>query len=151
MLRLIRPLYQWDTGRPLYLEEEDIRIDSVDFWQDNRDTVMTVAVDRDTMTVPVPNILLQQDRPFIAYEMANCNTIRPFRFRVLARKKPPGYVFTTQEILNWNSLDRRLCFLERGGIGGSITADDDGAGNVYMYVTGMIVADDSEGNVTIGG
>lgn len=104
MLRLIRPLYQWDTGQKLRLEEEDIRIDSVDFWQDNRDTVMTVAVDRDAMTVPVPNLLLQQDRPFIAYEMADGNTIRPFRFRVLSRPKPENYYYQEIEILKWKKV-----------------------------------------------
>lgn len=92
--------YQWDLNQKLIIEDETI--DEVHF-SNRTDTVALVCevYDEDGLrVVNVPNILLQNIWDIRAYGYCRkCYTKQYERFKVIARSKPAGYVYTETELL----------------------------------------------------
>ena len=125
-LRTQERFYQWDTGRFLTLEGEEV-CTQVHFCYtgDENALVCPVREDRGKRVVEVPNILLQQPKQITAYLMAVNEAGEYTRwentFPVLPRPKPEDYVYTQTEILNFTRLDKRLENLEGEGIRNAVT------------------------------
>lgn len=100
--------------------------------------------------VDVPNILLQTAKNIRVYAYVKDNEEQYTKaskvFSVRARTKPDDYVYTETEVLNYNSLDKRITDLENGGAGGgSDEAGKDGADGFSPIAN----VTQTEGGVTI--
>lgn len=120
-------LYQWDTGRQLSVTDPaGFEIHKVHFG--NGDTALVVDVDRDTMTVNIPNSLLQRSGQIRVYAMNQAEnsevTIHSHTLFIRSREKPEDYVESEDEIKRWDDLEGRISKLEQGGTGGGSTTID---------------------------
>lgn len=128
-------LWQWDTGRQLSVTDPaGVEIHKVHFGNDDTQTAPAVDVDRDTMTVNIPNSLLQISGQIRAYAMNRTEssevTIHSHTLFIRSREKPADYVASEDEIKRWDDLEGRISKLE--SVSASLTITDDGAGNIEI-------------------
>ena len=124
-------LYQWDTGRQLSVTDPaGVEIHKVHFGNGDTQTALAVDVDRDTMTVSIPNSLLQRSGQIRVYAMNQTGTIHSHTLFIRSREKPADYVVSDDEIKRWDDLEARISKLE--SVSAAFTIKDDGAGNVEI-------------------
>ena len=104
-------LYQWDTGRIVTANpESDTEIHEVHFTTKYMDYAYVVnTYKKDGLILcAVPNIILQQERSVICYEVAKTDngemTVSETIFTLHRRNKPDDYAYTESEILNYETL-----------------------------------------------
>lgn len=109
--------YQWDIGQRLVVEDETII--KVHFCNRTGDCALSCSVyEEDGLRlVNVPNILLQSTNNVRVYGCIEegddiCFAKEMQIFRVIARNKPEEYVYTEDDIKNWDSLETRISALE---------------------------------------
>lgn len=116
--RIDDKLYQWDTGRKLFIDNtEGLHFDEVHFANKNSKTALVVVpyIDEENdgkLVVDIPNILLQESEILHVYlvesDMGEERTIYHTSFSVMRRNKPDDYIYTETEILNYINLDKRI-------------------------------------------
>ena len=166
-------LWQWDTGRRVKITDGD-GVKQVHY--QNRCFGRSVDVDVGTDgTAIIPDELLQDYHTLTAYayvtDDAGGYTKVQQDFAVYKRAKPADYVYTPTEHAGFDRLRAEIGDLDdltteakdtlvaaineaaQSGGGGSISVEDDGAGNVEIteVPSGWTVTDDGNGNVVIGG
>lgn len=166
-------LWQWDTGRRVKITDVD-GVKQVHY--QNRFFCRSVDVDiEDDGTAIIPDELLQDYHTLTAYayvtDDAGGYTKVQREFVVHKREKPADYVYTPTEHAGFDRLRSEIGELSalqtnakenlvaaineaaQSGGGGSISVEDDGAGNVEIteVPSGWTVTDDGNGNVVIGG
>ena len=117
------PLYQWEKGRKVRVNQKrGVTIDSVDFSHEGDKDALVVKPREEggIIVADIPNILLQDDRNIVAYTvMASADGVETLQddvFRVRQRAKPSDYVYTEVEILNYETLEKRINKLEEEGV-----------------------------------
>lgn len=125
MLKLIgsKPLYMWQTDRKIFIEDESVKW--VEYAHESDEMALRVDVfEEDEMRVAfVPNILLQSDDKIRVWFIGeHGNTISGDVLNPIWRNKPSDYVYTETEIKSYESLEKRIETLEKGGNvpGGSV-------------------------------
>lgn len=103
--------YQWDTGRIIIVTPEtDAEVHEVHFTTKRMDSAYVVSTYKldETVLCSVPNIILQQERPVICYEVVRTDegemSISETSFNVHKRNKPQDYVYTETEVINYDTL-----------------------------------------------
>lgn len=166
-------LWQWDTGRRVKITDGD-GVKQVHY--QNKCFGRSVDVDvGDDGTAIIPDELLQDWHPLTAYayvtDDTGAYTMVQQDFAVYKRAKPADYVFTPTDQMTLQTIQSQIGDLAdlateakdtlvaaineaaKSGGGGSISVEDDGAGNVEITAipSGWTVTDDGNGNVVIGG
>ena len=166
-------LWQWDTGRRVKITDG---ADVKQIHYQNRCFGCSVDVDvEDDGTAIIPDELLQDYHRLTAYayvtDDTGAYTMVQQDFAVYKRAKPADYVYTPTEHAGFDRLRSEIGELSalqtnakenlvaaineaaQSGGGGSISVEDDGAGNVEIteVPSGWTVTDDGNGNVVIGG
>ena len=100
--------YQWDKDRRLIIE--DITIREVHFCNRTDDCALRrkVYVEDGQYIVDVPNILLQEEFKIRVYAYNENYTKFCEVFEVEARNKPDNYIYTEEEIKEWEALNERI-------------------------------------------
>ena len=162
-------LWQWDTGRTLAVDAD---CSQVHF--SNKVFGRSIDVDVVDGAAIIPDVLLQTDKDLNVWAFVgtaeNGYTKISKTFTVNRRNKPADYVFTPTDQMTLQTIQSQIGDLDdlttenkstivaainevaRSG-GGSISVEDDGAGNVEIteVPSGWMVTDDGNGNVVIGG
>ena len=163
-------IWQWDTGRTLSVDAD---CSQVHF--SNKVFGRSIDVDVVDGAAIIPDVLLQTDRDLSVWAFVgtaeNGYTKISKTFKVNRRNKPADYVFTQTDQMTLQTIQRQIGDLadltteakdtlvaaineatQSGGVG-SISVEDDGAGNVEITEapSGWTVTDDGNGNVVIGG
>lgn len=110
-------LTQWDMNQQLVVT--GLEVDSApNFHFCNKRTTDALVVESimnkdGTITVNVPNILLQEGTPIVAYvylydDALYGRSLCTVRLQVRPRPKPMDYVYTETEILTWQQLDHSI-------------------------------------------
>lgn len=121
-----RAFHQWDTGRQLIVHDE--ACNEVHFCNGSDDSSLVCKVfDKDDLRlVNVPNILLQDTRSITVFafveEESGGYTRRAVVYNVRARSKPDDYVYTETEVLNYQTLAKRMDEWEKHGIPPEVVA-----------------------------
>lgn len=122
-------LYQWDTDRQIKITT-DLVVDEVQF-----DTILSksllvkprVDVELGGVVADIPNILLQGNMELNVYVVMHTENGKHVtehrKFEVIKRKKPSDYIYTEIEVLNYESLEKRVSELEQSGGGSGITKE----------------------------
>lgn len=163
-------LWQWDTGRTLAVDAD---CSQVHF--SNKVFGRSIDVDVVDGVATIPDILLQTDKDLNVWAFVgtaeNGYTKISKTFTVNRRNKPADYVFTPTDQMTMQTIQSQIGDLAdlttgakdtlvaaineaaQSGGGGSISVEDDGAGNVEIteVPSGWTVTDDGNGNVVIGG
>lgn len=119
MLKLIGGrLYQWDLGRQMELHDPDgMQITEVDFCHPDDAEALVVIPERngDTVTVDIPNVLMQSGEDLMVYECVGDVTVSRVRKSVIPRERPADYICTETQVLTYKALEERIAKLEQGG------------------------------------
>lgn len=127
----LKRLYQWDTNQTISIGGLDTS-DEIVFHFCNRISnealVVTSSVVGDKIEASIPNILLQQAYPIIAYlykpiDEDSGRTTHTIQIPVVPRQKPEDYIYTETEVLNYKNLDDRIGALEHGGVVQEVIAE----------------------------
>lgn len=137
-------LFQWDSNRQVKVS--DPTVTEVHFCNRTSDCSLVVEV-KDGLA-NIPNILLQDNRPVRVYAYCDCYTKVEKIFEVKARTKPSDYAYTETEIKSYEYLEKKLTEIEEEGFSEETITK---AVNHYFDVNpiGVIITDDSQGNVQI--
>lgn len=119
----LKRLYQWDINQTISISGlEASNAPAFHFCNkiSSKALVVTPSATDDKIEVSVPNILLQQPYPIIAYlyepvDEDGGRTMHTIQIPVFPRPKPEDYVYTETEVLNYKNLDSRVKALEQGG------------------------------------
>lgn len=117
------PLYQWELGRKVQLFPlPNMTVDEVHFSNQN-DTEALVVKPKDEngmLIADIPNILLQSGDALVVYSVnvaeGFTDNLRSCTFNVRQRAKPSDYVYTEIEILNYETLEKRMKIIEEKGV-----------------------------------
>lgn len=163
-------LWQWDTARTLAVDAD---CSQVHF--SNKVFGRSIDVDVIDGIAIIPDILLQTDKDLNVWAFVgtaeNGYTKISKTFKVNRRNKPADYAFTPTDQMTLQTIQRLIGDLAdltteakenlvaaineaaQSGGGGSISVEDDGAGNVEIteVPSGWTIMDDGNGNVVIGG
>ena len=163
-------LWQWDTGRTLAVDAD---CSQVHF--SNKVFGRSIDVNVVDGAAIIPDVLLQTDKDLNVWAFVgtaeNGYTKISKTFTVNRRNKPADYVFTPTDQMTLQTIQSQIGDLDdltteakenlvaaineaaQSGGGGSISVEDDGAGNVEITAvpSGWTVTDDGNGNVVIGG
>ena len=94
-------LYQWDSGRKIRITHQ--QGESVGLVHYSNGNAVEVVKDGDSVTAPIPNILLQTAQNVTAYAVIisadGTRTICDCTFPVRVKPKPNDYVYTETEVL----------------------------------------------------
>ena len=117
------PLYQWELGRKVQLFPlPNMTIDEVHFSNHGDPDALVVKPKNENgmITAEIPNILLQSGNHLVVYSVnvaeGFIDTLRSCTFAVRKRAKPSDYVHTEVEILNYETLEKRIRKLEGSGV-----------------------------------
>ena len=106
-------LWQWDTGRQIVVEDADCC--EVHFCNETVDCALKVMIktaDDGSRVADVPDILLQTAKPISVYLFmrndSGTMTRTMYTFQVYPRTRPDGYIYTEQERMTWETLDKRI-------------------------------------------
>lgn len=105
--------WQWDLNQKLYIT--GAQPCQVHFVQEGSNEVLEVETVKEAegrFSAPVPNILLQEAKPFAVYiytatEDGPCKTVKKNTFHVYEREKPEGYIYEETEVKTWEGLAAR--------------------------------------------
>ena len=102
MLKLIGGrLYQWDLGRQMEVHDPDgMHITEVNFCHPGDDEALVVIPERngDTVTVAIPNVLMQSGEDLMVYECVGDVTVSHVRKSVVHRERPADYAYTETSV-----------------------------------------------------
>lgn len=117
------PLYQWELGRKVQLFPlPNMTIDEVHFSNHGDPEALVVKPKNENgiITAEIPNILLQSGNHLVVYSVnvaeGFIDTLRSCTFAVRKRAKPSDYLYTEVEILNYDSLEKRMRAIEENGV-----------------------------------
>ena len=117
------PLYQWELGRKVQLFPlPNMTVDEVHFSShgDPEALVVKPKEENGMIIAEIPNILLQSGNPLVVYSVNVAedfiDTLRSCTFNVRQRAKPSDYVYTEVEILNYETLEKRMKAIEENGV-----------------------------------
>jgi hypothetical protein len=109
--------FQWDIGQRLIVEDPEM--DKIHFCNKTGECSLVCEVyEEDGLRlVNVPNILLQVPYMIRVYGCLVEGEDSYFAknvqiFKVIARTKPEDYIYTEEELKNWNSFDERIAQIE---------------------------------------
>ena len=140
-------LFQWDTGRVAQVNT-DANIHEVHFTTKDMTYAYVVSTyEKDgTVYCEIPNILLQQEKSLICYEVTNTDsgemTVAETTLALHKRNKPQDYAYTQDELKNFD----RLAALIPTKL--SQLTDDIGAGGAKITSVNGILPDEN-GNVVV--
>lgn len=120
-----RILWQWDVNQHIFTDE-DAPIIHFRYG----DGVIQVPISDGT--AKIPDVLLQTAGPVRLYLYDGEGTLRHAAFPVRSRPKPPGYVYTEEEMQTWDNLVGRMEKIE-----GSLDANIELANNASQLLTQM--------------
>ena len=116
-------LYQWEVGRQLQIIPiMGMKVNAVHFsnYGDAEALVVKTKEENGMLIADIPNILLQSGRKLVAYSVniaEDCTeTLMECVFSVTPRPKPSDYVYTEVEILNYETLKKRIEEIEKNGV-----------------------------------
>lgn len=117
------PLYQWELGRKVQLFPlPNMTVDEVHF-SNHGDPEALVVKPKDEngmLVAEIPNILLQSGTALVVYSVnvaeGFTDNLRSCTFNVRQRAKPSDYVYTEVEILNYETLEKRMKIIEENGV-----------------------------------
>ncbi len=116
-------LYQWDTDRKVQIyTDEDTSIDEVHFTYGRATHALVTLppVVDGVMTADIPNIALQIPGVIgVHVTVETKNGERTLRYKslfVASRKQPSDYVYTETEVLNYETLLKRVDQIETNGV-----------------------------------
>ena len=100
-------LYQWDLNRKLRVSDPSVT--QVHFSNRKRDTALVLEVyeHEGIRVADIPNILLQDCCPLVAYAYLDEHTRKSFAFDVKRRPKPEEYKYTETEVLTFYTMMTR--------------------------------------------
>ena len=100
-------LYQWDLNRKLRVSDPSVT--QVHFSNRKRDTALVLEVyeHEGIRVADIPNILLQDCCPLVAYAYLDEHTKKSFAFDVKRRPKPEEYRYTETEVLTFYTMMTR--------------------------------------------
>ena len=117
------PLYQWELGRKVQLFPlPSMTVDEVHFsnYGDPEALVVKPKEENGMIIAEIPNILLQSGNNIVVYSVnvaeGFTDTLRSCVFNVRKRAKPSDYVYTEVEILNYETLEKRMKIIEENGV-----------------------------------
>lgn len=140
-------LFQWDTGRVAQVNT-DANIHEVHFTTKDMTYAYVVSTyEKDgTVYCEIPNILLQQEKSLICYEVTNTDggemTVAETTLALHKRNKPQDYAYTQDELKNFD----RLAALIPTKL--SQLTDDIGAGGAKITSVNGVLPDEN-GNVEV--
>lgn len=140
-------LFQWDTGRVIRINT-DTNIHEVHFTTKDMTYAYVVSTyEKDgAVYCEIPNIILQQEKSLICYEITNTDggemTVAEKTLALHKRNKPQDYVYTEDELKNFD----RLAALIPTKL--SQLTDDIGAGGAKITSVNGILPDEN-GNVEV--
>lgn len=107
--------YQWDIDRKLIVKDETVK--EVHFCNKTDECSLVCEVyEEDGLRVAnVPNVLLQTTWRINVYAYDEKYTKYSARFEVIPRTKPEDYIYTEEELKEWEELEERVAALEEGG------------------------------------
>ena len=117
--------WQWDTGQKVKVPEN---VPTVHFKYGASAVELPVS-DR---WVDVPDELLQTGKDILLWTYDEDHTLDAARIPVEKRQKPADYVYTPTEIKTWESLDKRIEALEKGGGVAGVTSVNGKTGAVEL-------------------
>lgn len=108
--------YQWDKDRKLIVMDGSIK--EVHFCNRTEDCSLRREVyeDGELHLVNVPNILLQDNYKINVYGYDGNYTKQSTTFTVKARSKPDDYIYTEEELKEWEELEARIKALEESEV-----------------------------------
>lgn len=115
------PLFQWETGRRLQIIPlQNMTVSAVHFSNPGDKEMEALVVKPKEvdgkLVADIPNVLLQKGSNIVAYSVnvsSDCvETLRECIFPVRKRSKPADYVYTEVELLNYESLEKRIKAIE---------------------------------------
>ena len=119
-----RHLHQWDYDQRVKIDyPAGTKVHFTASWYtEDKIPVVEAYEDGDGVYANIPNIFLTMPGTITAYifltDGESGHTEEKREFIVEAKPKPSDYAYTETEVLTWESLDRRITILERGGGGG---------------------------------
>lgn len=140
-------LFQWDTGRVAQVNT-DANVHEVHFTTKDMTYAYVVSTyEKDgTVYCEIPNILLQQEKSLICYEVTNTDsgemTVAETTLALHKRNKPQDYAYTQDELKNFD----RLAALIPTNL--SQLTDNIGAGGAKITSVNGILPDEN-GNVEV--
>lgn len=116
-----RNFWQWDTDQQLLVEDTACGMVHYCDGTEERALVAKIKTLEDgRRAADVPNILLQTYGILVAYlyqeDEHGASTRKDYQFRVLPRPKPEDYVYTETEVLNYQTLAKRMDEWEEHGV-----------------------------------
>ena len=168
-------LYQWEVGRQLQIIPLPNHTVACVHFSNPGDLEALVVKPKEVngmIVADIPNILLQNGKNIIVHTVdvsaTYVETFMDCELHVRRRAKPSNYVYTEVEILNYESLEKRIQQLEENGVseeqlakaiedylrehpnsgGGSITAT--GEGDAIIIETSLLVKGQGDA-IIIGG
>ena len=109
--------YQWDVNQRLSIEHDDVVNVAFTNSQTSPALICAVYAQDGIRYADVPNILLQQDLTLKVYGCCfDCVRVEA-AFKVIARERPAGYVYTETEVKRYDDLERRIATIEQLGPG----------------------------------
>lgn len=118
-----RNFWQWDSGQRLLVG--DTACGEVHYCNGTGDCALVTKIETlesGLRVAAVPNILLQSSDTIVAYlyqvDEHGARTRQDYRFRVLPRNRPDNYVYTEDEVLRWERLEKRIDEIEKNGAPG---------------------------------
>lgn len=117
------PLYQWEKGRQLQIIPlRNNTVSGVHFSNsgDSEALVVKPKEENGMIVADIPNILLQSGENIVVYTVnvsESCvETLVDCTFAVRRRAKPSDYVYTEVELLNYETLEKRMKKIEESGV-----------------------------------
>lgn len=122
--------WQWDSGQKVRVPEN---VPTVHF-KFGQSAVELPVTDR---WVDVPDELLQTGKDILLWTYDEDHTLDAARIPVERRKKPADYIYTPTEIKTWESLDKRIEALEKGGGIAGVHSVNGQSGDVTITAAGL--------------
>ena len=116
-------LYQWDTGRKIRITDVgNATVSEVHFAAKNDSNALVVNLENQegSICAKIPNVLLQDTEPIIAYVVVLNDDGRFTKYKkevsITPRQKPDDYIYTQEEILTYKKLEDKLNEIELNGV-----------------------------------
>ena len=108
--------YQYDLNRKLIIDDKSIT--KVHFCNRTGScSLVRCAYEVNGLwLVDVPNVILQESYRINVYGYDSEYTKHSASFNIVARTKPEDYVYTEQEVAQWEALEERIAQIEENGI-----------------------------------
>lgn len=135
-------VYQWDKDITITITEPE-DVPQVHFKWGGKAVPLTVT----NQQVAIPPELMQQPHDIVLWAYTPDHTMDMATVPLKQRPKPADYVYTPTEIKTWETLDKRIDALEKGGgiAGVSSVNGQTGAVEITAKGLGALTEDDLQG------